>query len=96
MAFANETKEVTAVFFEVGKGAQDAPIYQRAGFNFVSYDGDPDRYLEPVNASGVVDALGTAHTLFTTPATRENITRFEFFRGRPFEVHAFAPENVQF
>jgi hypothetical protein len=96
MPYANDQKEVTAVFFEIGKGAKETPIYQRAGFNFVSYDGDPDRYIEPVNANVQMNTLGTDHVLYTAPETRERLVGFEFFRGRPFEVHAFSPENVQF
>jgi len=95
MPYANEQKEVTAVYLEIGKGAKEQPLYQRAGFNFVAYDGDPDRFIEPVNAATALDTLGTTCVIASTPSTQERITGFEFVRGRAYEVHAFSPDNVQ-
>ena len=94
MAYGTAEREVTLVFKEIGRDVRRKPIYQRAGFNFVSYDGDPDRFVEPVNPSAGVDLIGTAHTILQTPSQVERVVGFEFIRGRLSECVAFSPDNV--
>ena len=92
MAYAAQDKETTAVFFESGRSTKEKPVYRRAGFNLVSYDGDPDRYIEPRNAAVQLDTLGTTYVVFSTPATAERIVDFQFYTGHPYETQCFSPE----
>lgn len=93
--FENATREVTLVFQNIGKSLiGENPIWRRAGFNLVSYDGNPDKWIEPVNVCLTVDALGTTQTILSTPATVERIAGIEYVQGRMFEVHNFAPMAI--
>lgn len=61
------------------------PIYRRMKYNLVSYDGSPERVLEPVNAEPMVDILTSGHVL----APQSHFGRvggMEYFTARPNEV----------
>lgn len=83
----------TWVFFEIGKIGRK-PVYKRAGFNYVSYDGDPERMIEPVNKDGQVLSSapsGTySHQMLRPTQHFGQVGNFEILRGRPSEVHNFS------
>jgi hypothetical protein len=94
MTFNPSTREVTVVLQPIGKTlVGEKPVYRKAGYQFVQYDGDPDRLMEPVNACATVDAIGEG-AMYTTPTTVERIVGFEIVEGRMSEVHAFPPDFV--
>lgn len=84
-ALRRETWVFQKLFDEKGR-----PVYRRMRFNFVEYDGSPDRYIEPVSMSDFYDIL-SADVL--QDDDRGRVVGFEFYTGRPFEVHSF-DDNV--
>jgi hypothetical protein len=92
MQFDPKTREVTMVFQDVGKDALNNPVWRRAGFNLVTYDGDPNRWIEPVNACQDEDVMTTP--VAGTKRWPERISGIEHIRGSMFEVHNFAPDKI--
>jgi hypothetical protein len=60
------------------------------GFNFVEYDGSPDRFIEPV-APGYNADLTNPNVTTVNHSIMEvgAVAGFEFYEGRPYEVHSF-------
>lgn len=95
MAFSAADRDITLVFKETGRNSfHERPVYRRAGYNLVSYDGSPDRFVEPVNACLSVDSIGMSFTLMQTPEQAERIIGIEYIRGRMSDVVAFPPDYV--
>ena len=76
MPFDPATRRTTRILMESREN--DKPVFRMAKYMFVSYDGDPDRYIEPVPQN--VDGTGFAS---------EIIVGMEVFGRRPYEVHSF-------
>ena len=63
-------------------------VYQRLGYNLVSYDDDPVEWIEPVNEAFSTDLLSHGSGDCTSIESRTHygrVSRFEYFDGRPFE-----------
>ena len=64
-------------------------VYRRLGYNLVSYDDDPNFYVEPVNETVSCDLLAgeSANNCkqIDVMADFGRVTRFEYFDGRPYE-----------
>lgn len=91
--FDPTTKEVTLVLNPIARGAGKKPIYRLAGYAFVSYDGSPDRYLEPRNLCRDVDITGTNAVVLNTAARVERVVGFEIISGRAYETQCFPPDT---
>ena len=76
--------EVTEVFYEIGEGTSGKKLYTRAGFRYVQYDDDPDRYIEPVSVSHPFDLIGVPGN-----AKPARVVGAEYVRGRVGDVHLF-------
>lgn len=79
------------MFQKLGVDTKDRPIYRRMGFNLVEYDGNPEMYIEPVNAGGYGVDLTNPNVATTNNVTQEAgaIVDMRFFDARPYEVHSF-------
>lgn len=99
MAFDPRERLETWVFYEIAKTGDGRPVYRRANYNFVSYDGAPERYLEPVNNDNVAmteNAAGTyAHQMLKPDTHFGRVVGFEFLRGDPVGVHSFGDRPVE-
>lgn len=86
------------VFHKVGieKGL---PLYRRAAFNLVSYDGDPELMVEPINVGYLIDPV-TPNTQIINNMELDNgaIAGFLFIDSQQlYEVQAFGsagPDTV--
>lgn len=91
MPFDKTTRRETRLLQELYRDGKGRPVYRMLNYAFVEYDGDPDRYLEPLPVlrygpdERITDAVGDGAGL---------IVGFEYFVGRPFEVHAFDDVNA--
>lgn len=78
----------TWVFQQVKSDDQGRPVYRRCNYNYVQYDGNPDRFIEPRSLSERIDFLScqiyTAKTDGGGP-----VVGFEYVTSRPYEVHSF-------
>lgn len=88
----------TWVFFKIGKTADGRDIVRRANFNFVSYDGDPDRVIEPVNNDNVAmteNAAGAySHQMLKPDSHFGRVVGFEMLTGRMSEAISFGEQSV--
>jgi hypothetical protein len=89
--FDPRLRRETWLFQRVGTDPGDKPIYRRLGFNMVSYDNSPDRFIEPVSigADGVNAISPSVTTIDTIAQEAGAIAGIEYFDARPFEVHSF-------
>ena len=76
-------------FQEIGRSADNKPIYRRMGFNLVGYDGDPDLVMEPVNQEALVDLTNPNVATIDPSADGGRIGGFRFFDSRPYEAQSF-------
>jgi len=64
-------------------------VYRRLGYNLVSWDDDPNYYIEPVNETNSVDLLAVSSTdnckQIDPMSDFGRVVRFEYFDGRPYE-----------
>lgn len=86
MANYDPAKRVeTWLFQRLGVDDQKKPVYRRLKYNLVSYDGSPERVLEPLAPSSLADITGNG-TVIDPMAHFGRVGGFEYFNGRPFEV----------
>jgi len=66
-------------------------IYRRMGFNLVSYDGSPELSIEPINNEQVAPSFNNGSGTVIVPNVDGpgQVVDFQFFEGRPYEVHSF-------
>ena len=71
------------------------PVYRRLRYNFVSYDDDPGRFVEPISNDNIVVSAGSkAEQVVVVQTDFGRVAGFEFFTSRPFEVHSFDDFSV--
>lgn len=88
MPFEPDTRIETWIFVRVGSARLRNPRYRRARFNYVEYDGNPDRYMEPVSACELADITGTVSAF---NKHRGIIGRAEYYDQNPVaELHDFS------
>jgi hypothetical protein len=90
MPFDPATRRETWLFQQIGTTAAGKPIYRRLSYNFVEYEGESDRYLEPVSAE-LDDRPYTDPRIAGEPGA---VVGFEFFNARPFETHSINDFSV--
>jgi hypothetical protein len=78
------------VLIEVASGPKPArkPIYRRAGYNLVTYDGDPQQVIEPRNVCSLADATTDGGNA-SSPTTSDRIVGIEYIKARRFEAQAY-------
>jgi hypothetical protein len=82
LGFDPSTRRETWLFQKMGiDQVTGKPMYRRLGYNYVSYDGSPDKYLEPV-VSELENYPGMNPNVSGEPGI---VVGFEFFDSRPFE-----------
>lgn len=91
MPFDPNTRRETWCFLRVKRG-KDKVYYTRLPFNFVEYDGNSERVIEPVPPSERFN-IDTSTTYINDPNVTGTgkIAGFEFFDVSPFEegLHSF-------
>jgi hypothetical protein len=88
MAYESPLRLETWLFQRISTSAAGTPVYKRLKYNFVRYDGNPERVIEPVNQDAFVNLVGITGTPFVPRNDFGQVEGFEFFDGRPFEVFA--------
>jgi len=85
MPFSTQSRRETRLLQEIYRDATNRPVYRMLEYCLVEYDGNPDRYIEPLPVPYV-----------TTDEVQEpvydgvgQIVGIEYATSRPFEVHAF-------
>lgn len=87
--FDKAQRRETLVFQEIGR-ENGKPLNRRMQFNLVTYDGDPNRYIEPRPASDFLDAVNAEPRVLRAMADGVGVIEgFEFYTARPYAVHAF-------
>ena len=82
----------TWCFQRIGRQAGHS-VYRRLGFNLVSYDDDPQQWIEPVNENNFIDTLGQTNVQFDPQTDFGRVVRFEYFDGAmPFQGMAFGAD----
>lgn len=72
-----------------GNGTREK-IWQRRGFNFVSYDGNPDRYIEPVNMEQQMSERCSINDQKPAKVGMGSVVGFEFIDGAAYlDIHQF-------
>lgn len=81
----------TWVFQQIGTDPRGTPLYRRMGFNLVSYDGSPDKWIEPISigADGVNTVSPNVTTIDIAGREAGVIAGFEYYGARPFEAQSF-------
>jgi hypothetical protein len=93
--FDSTLKRETWVFQQIGKDERGRPITKRLPFNWVEYDGEAARYLEPVS-EGFQAATHNNNTLVPVPGTNAGVcVGVEIIEGNPFPAFALGM-NVGF
>lgn len=91
------------LFQQVGNDPFDRhkPIWKCLRYCLVSYDGDPQRWIEPSSNEEIVNTISTSVSTGTGGASGAHkvlkaiedgqglIAGIEYFTKRPYEVHAF-------
>jgi hypothetical protein len=89
MPFDPDTRRETWLFQEMYRDSGNRPVYRRLSYNLVEYDGDPDKYIEPVSMQSEDEMPFDARTSGDPGA----MVRFEIYTSRPFELHSFNDFN---
>lgn len=88
-ALRRETCVFQELFTENGR-----PVFRRLGFNFVQYDGDPEKYIEPRPPSDLYELIDEPDIFDARTQGVGLVVDFEFYRSRPFrEFHNFGDSD---
>ena len=84
--FDPATREETWMFQEVNRGNGQKPTWRRLKFNLVSYDGIPEKYIEPVSEGvHVAKTSGSSDVRLLKPLTDHGrVADFEFVEGTAY------------
>jgi hypothetical protein len=93
--FDSTMKRETWVFQQIGKDERHQPLMKRLPFNFVEYDGDPARVIEPVSEGTQVCTFGPNSIVPVAGVNAGVCVGFEIIEGNPFQAFALGM-NVGF
>lgn len=93
MPFESTTRRETRLMKELFRD-RGRPVFQMLSYCLVEYEGDPDRYIEPLPDGGGRHISTTDQMLNPLTLGLGQIVGFEYFTARPFEVHAFDDANA--
>lgn len=82
----------TWLFQQIGVDLQGKPVFKRLPYNLVSYDGSPDRVLEPTNAEERVDVI-TGCTVLVPRTHVGQVGGMEYLK-RHFDAFALDDYNA--